>query len=43
MTDGPWWTLHDSTIREALEKVASGIHPEVVYVELVATCEKEKP
>jgi hypothetical protein len=37
-----WWTIHGQCIRDALERVASGDHPEVVWLELVADCEVDR-
>lgn len=37
-----WWTIHEDALREALEKVAAGTHPEVVYVELLAGVEAKE-
>jgi hypothetical protein len=36
-----WWTIHGDAIYDALARVASGEHPEVVWLELVAASESE--
>jgi hypothetical protein len=37
-----WWTIHGQSIRDALERVAAGDHPEIVWLELVADCEVDR-
>ena len=37
-----WWTINGQCIREALERVAQGEHPEIVWLELVADCEADR-
>jgi hypothetical protein len=34
-----WWTINGECIRDALQRVAAGEHPEIVWLEMVADCE----
>ena len=36
-----WWTIHGQAIYDALLRVATGEHPEVVWLELCADTESE--
>lgn len=37
--ESAWWTINGECIRDALQRVAAGEHPEVVWLEMVADCE----
>lgn len=38
-----WWTISGAAILDALRRCANGEDPDLVYAELYANCDVEKP
>lgn len=43
MTDLGWWVIHGSALLDGLRRVADGDDPDVVYAELYANSDHERP
>lgn len=41
--DGPWWTISEHSLLEALRRVAAGEDPDLVYADMYVNSEHEYP